>query len=99
VRGLLSFGRSGCTNLSGGPSLKWFRERIFANYFERVEVREAAQGWEGEQAMKSRTTRNIQIEKQTRRVLRKAAGAERQSDAKPTAGRKAKKSRKGGAAK
>jgi hypothetical protein len=39
--------------------------------------------------MKSRTTRNIQIEKQTRRVLSKAAG--RRSDAKPTAGRKAKK--------
>jgi hypothetical protein len=44
--------------------------------------------------MKSRTTRNIQIEKQTRRVLRTAAGAGRQSDAKPTAGRKARKGAK-----
>ena len=35
--------------------------------------------------MKSRTTRNIQIEKQTRRVLRKAAGAGRKPDAKPAA--------------
>lgn len=42
--------------------------------------------------MKSRTIRNIQIEKQTRRVLRKAA-----ADAKPTAGRKAKKAAKKGA--
>lgn len=41
--------------------------------------------------MKSRTTRNIQIEKQTRRVLKKAAGAERQSDTKPTTRKKAKK--------
>jgi hypothetical protein len=41
--------------------------------------------------MKSRTTRNIQIEKQTRRVLRKAAGAGRKPDAKPAAGWKAKK--------
>ncbi len=40
--------------------------------------------------MKSRATRNIQIEKQTRRVLRKAAGAGRQSDAKPM-GRKSAK--------
>ena len=96
---MLSFGRWGCANLSGGPSLKWLREGVLAGYLERVEVREAATGWEGEQAMKSRTTRNIQIEKQTRRVLRKAAGAERQSNAKPTAGGKAKKSKKGGAAK
>jgi hypothetical protein len=44
--------------------------------------------------MKSRATRNIQIEKQTRRVLRKAAGEGRQSDSKPTAGRKAKKGAK-----
>jgi hypothetical protein len=44
--------------------------------------------------MKSRTTRNIQIEKQTRRVLRKAA-----SGAKPTAGKKAKKGAKKGAGK
>lgn len=44
--------------------------------------------------MKSRTTRNIQIEKQTRRVLRKAAGAGLRSDAKPTAGRKVKKAAK-----
>jgi len=43
--------------------------------------------------MKARTTRNIQIEKQTRRVLRKAAGAGRQSDAKTTT-RKAKKGAK-----
>jgi hypothetical protein len=41
--------------------------------------------------MKSRTTRNIQIEKQTRRVLRKAAGAGHQSDTKSKVGRKAKK--------
>lgn len=41
--------------------------------------------------MKSRTTRNIQIEKQTRRVLRKAAGAGLQTDAKPTARRRASK--------
>jgi hypothetical protein len=41
--------------------------------------------------MKSRTTRNIQIEKQTRRVLRKAA---RRSEAMTTAGRKAKKGAK-----
>jgi hypothetical protein len=41
--------------------------------------------------MKSRTTRNIQIEKQTRRVLRRAAGAWRQSDAKPTAAKRAMK--------
>jgi hypothetical protein len=47
--------------------------------------------------MKSRTTRNIQIEKQTRRVLRKAAGAGHQSDAKPKAGRIAKKGAKKGA--
>jgi len=46
--------------------------------------------------MKSRTTRNIQIEKQTRRVLRKAADPGRQPNTRPTAGRKAKK---GGAAK
>jgi hypothetical protein len=38
--------------------------------------------------MKSRTTRNIQIEKQTRRVLRKAAGAGSQADAKPTAAKR-----------
>ena len=44
--------------------------------------------------MKSRTTRNIQNEKQTRRVLRKAAGAGRQSDAKAKAGKKAKKGAK-----
>jgi len=44
--------------------------------------------------MKSRTTRNIQIEKQTRRVLRKAAGAGRQSGAKPRAVKKAKKGAK-----
>jgi len=49
--------------------------------------------------MKSRTTRNIQIEKQTRRVLRKAAGVGRQSDAKPTGRRKAKKGAKKGTAK
>jgi hypothetical protein len=47
--------------------------------------------------MKSRATRNIQIEKQTRRVLRKAAGVGRQPDAKPTAGRKAKRGGKKGA--
>jgi hypothetical protein len=41
--------------------------------------------------MKSRTARNIQIEKQTRRVLRKAAGARHQSDAKPTVEKKAMK--------
>jgi hypothetical protein len=41
--------------------------------------------------MKSRATRNIQIEKQSRRVLRKAAGAGRQSDAKPTGRKSAKK--------
>jgi hypothetical protein len=35
--------------------------------------------------MKARTTRNIQIEKQTRRVLQKAAGAGSQADAKPKA--------------
>jgi hypothetical protein len=44
--------------------------------------------------MKSRTTRNIQIEKQTRRVLSKAAGAEGQSAAKPSAGKKAKNAAK-----
>ncbi|HEY9430513.1 MAG TPA: hypothetical protein VI260_03400 [Blastocatellia bacterium] len=44
--------------------------------------------------MKSCTTRNIQIEKQTRRVLQKAAGAGRQADAKPIAGKKAKKAAK-----
>ncbi len=49
--------------------------------------------------MKSRTTRNIQIEKQTRHVLRKIAGAGRQPGTRPTAGRKAKKSKKVGAAK
>ncbi len=42
--------------------------------------------------MKSRATRSIQIEKQTRRVLWKAAGAGRQPAANPTAGRRAKKS-------
>jgi hypothetical protein len=47
--------------------------------------------------MKSRKTRNIQIEKQTRRVLRKAAGAGRQTHAKPMVGRKAKKANKGSA--
>jgi hypothetical protein len=41
--------------------------------------------------MKSRTTRNIQIEKQTRRALRKVAGEGRPSGAKPTARKKAKK--------
>jgi hypothetical protein len=41
--------------------------------------------------MKSRTTRNIQIEKQTRRVLRKAAGTGTQSDTKPKATKKAMK--------
>jgi hypothetical protein len=41
-----------------------------------------------------RAQRNIQIEKQTRHVLRKAAGAGRQSDAKATAERKAKKGAK-----
>jgi hypothetical protein len=46
---------------------------------------------EGKQAMKSRATRNIQIEKQTRRVLQKDAGAGRQSGAKPTGGKSAKK--------
>jgi hypothetical protein len=50
--------------------------------------------------MKSRTTRNIQIEKQTRRVLQKAAGAGSQADAKPTAVKRtmkkaAKKAKKG----
>jgi len=44
--------------------------------------------------MKSRTTRNIQIEKQTRRVLWKAAGAGRQSGAKRTAAKKSKKGAK-----
>jgi hypothetical protein len=44
--------------------------------------------------MKSRTTRNIQIEKQTRRVLRKAAGAGRQSDAMSKVGKKVKKGAK-----
>jgi hypothetical protein len=46
---------------------------------------------EGKQAMKSRATRNLQIEKQTRRVLQQAAGAGRQSDAKPTGRKSAKK--------
>jgi hypothetical protein len=46
--------------------------------------------------MKSRATRNIQIEKQTRRVLKKAAGAGRPSDAKTTT-RKARKGAKRGA--
>jgi hypothetical protein len=41
--------------------------------------------------MKSRMTRNIQIEKQTRRVLRKATGVGRQADAKPTAAKRAMK--------
>jgi hypothetical protein len=41
--------------------------------------------------MKSRATRNIQIEKQTRRVLSKGAGAKRQLG-KPTA-KKSKKKR------
>jgi hypothetical protein len=49
--------------------------------------------------MKSRTTRNIQIEKQTRRVLRKAAGAGSQTDTKSKVGRKAKKGGKKGPAK
>jgi hypothetical protein len=49
--------------------------------------------------MKSRITRNIQIEKQTRRVLRKAAGAGRQSDTRSKVGRKAKKGAKKGTAK
>jgi hypothetical protein len=44
--------------------------------------------------MKSRTTRNIQIEKPASGVLRKAASAGLQSDAKPTAGKKAKKGAK-----
>jgi hypothetical protein len=44
--------------------------------------------------MKSRTARNIQIEKQTRHVLRKAAGAGRQTDAKTTTRRKVKKGTK-----
>jgi len=47
--------------------------------------------------MKSRATRNIQIEKQTRRVLRKVAGPGRQSDTKPIARKKAKKAAKKGA--
>jgi hypothetical protein len=47
--------------------------------------------------MKSRATRNIQIEKQTRRVLRNAAGAGSQAGAKSKPVKKAKK--KGGAAK
>lgn len=41
--------------------------------------------------MKSRTTRNIKIEKQTRRVLQKATDAVSQADAKPTAAKKAMK--------
>jgi hypothetical protein len=41
--------------------------------------------------MKSLTTRNIQIEKQTRRGLRKAAGAGRQADVNPTAVKRAMK--------
>jgi len=43
--------------------------------------------------MKSRTTRNIQIEKQTRRVLSKAVttGASRQPGAKPASRKKVKK--------
>jgi len=45
------------------------------------------------------TERNIQIEKQTRRILRKAAGVGRQSDAKPTARKNAKKGAKKGTAK
>jgi hypothetical protein len=49
--------------------------------------------------MKSRTTRNIQIEKQTRRVLKKAAGAGRQADTMSKVGRKAKKGAKKGTAK
>ena len=49
--------------------------------------------------MKSRATRNIQIEKQTRRALSKAAGARSRSDAKPTATKKAKKAAKKGLAK
>lgn len=49
--------------------------------------------------MKSRTTRNIQIEKQTRRVLRKATGAGHPSDAKSTAMKKARKAAKKGGAK
>jgi hypothetical protein len=53
----------------------------------------------GKLAMKSRTTRIIQIEKQTRHVLRKAAGAGRQPDAKPAVARKAKKAAKKGSAK
>jgi len=44
--------------------------------------------------MKSRATRNIQIEKQTRRVLSKAAG--RRSDVKPVSGKKPKKGAKKG---
>jgi len=42
--------------------------------------------------MKSRTTRNIQIEKQTKRVLSKAVG--RRLDVKPVAGKKSKKGAK-----
>ena len=45
------------------------------------------------------TERNIQIEKQTRRILRKAAGVGRQSDAKPTVRKNAKKGAKKGTAK
>jgi hypothetical protein len=68
-------------------------ESVFAGYFKPVKYgKPRRRKW----AMKSRTTRNIQIEKQTRRVLRKAAGPRRQPSARPTAGRKAKK---GGAAK
>jgi hypothetical protein len=48
--------------------------------------------------MKSRTTRNIQIEKQTSRVLRKAAGAGQKPYAKTTT-RKARKGAKKGAKK
>jgi hypothetical protein len=44
--------------------------------------------------MKSRTIRNIQIEKQTRRVLRKAAGAGHKSNARTTNRGKAKKGTK-----
>jgi hypothetical protein len=72
-------------------------EAVFACYFELVDISEVKV--EGEQAMKSRTTRNIQIEKQPRRVLKKAAGAGRQSDTKSKAGRKAKKGAKKGTAK
>jgi hypothetical protein len=97
VAGWLQKGQApGATDVSSPDYYETCGEVVFAGYFKPVEFREAAKERESKQAMKSLTTRNIQIGKQTRRVLRKAAGAGRQPSNRPTEGREAKK---GGAAK